>query len=407
VHLIGPGRRRVPALTVLLPFAAGYYVSYLFRTVNAVIAPELERELGLGPAELGLLTSTYFLTFAVAQIPVGVALDRYGPRRVVSLLLAIAALGAALFAAGRGFTALALGRGLIGLGVSACLMGGLKALAAAYPPERQTSLTGIIMAAGAFGALTASLPLAWLLPSIGWRGALAAVAGASLLVAGFIAVIVPRDVAPGAPAAPVRDQVRVFVAIARSPAFWRFAAQAGFFTGGFMAFQGLWAGPFLLVAGGESRAGAAATLFTLNLGMLAGQLAIGAGASRLARAGMGRERLMTTGLCLALVAQAVILLWPSVGRVVWFAFGFTSAAGAQVYGLAAGRFAEELSGRVSTAVNQFAFVGAFALQGGLGAVVELCGRWLPPADAFRATFAGMWVLQAAAVLLGRARPLPP
>ena len=83
---------------VFLPFAAGYYLSYLMRTVNAVISPDLTRELGLGAADLGLLTSTYFFAFALAQIPVGIALDRYGPRRVEALLLLLTGLGAALFA---------------------------------------------------------------------------------------------------------------------------------------------------------------------------------------------------------------------------------------------------------------------------------------------------------------------
>lgn len=167
------------ALTVLGPFCVGYYVSYLLRTVNAVIAPELGRELQLGPAELGFLTSTYFLAFAAAQLPVGLALDRFGPRKVVASLMAVATAGVLLFASARSFTGLAVGRALLGLGVSACLMGALKAAAQAFPIARQASLTGVIMAAGASGALSASVPLEALLPLLGWRGALLLVAGIS------------------------------------------------------------------------------------------------------------------------------------------------------------------------------------------------------------------------------------
>ena len=83
---------------VLLPFAAGYYLSYLFRSINAVIAGDLVAELGLTAADLGLLTSVYFLLFAAVQLPCGVLLDRYGPRLIDSTLLLVAAAGSLLFA---------------------------------------------------------------------------------------------------------------------------------------------------------------------------------------------------------------------------------------------------------------------------------------------------------------------
>src|SRR5262249_10208311 len=103
---------RALLMRVFLPFVAGYYLSYLFRTVNAVIAAPLTAELGLGAGDLGLLTAVYFLTFAAAQIPIGVLLDRYGPRRIQSTLLVYAAAGAALFAASDNFFLLLVGRAL-------------------------------------------------------------------------------------------------------------------------------------------------------------------------------------------------------------------------------------------------------------------------------------------------------
>ncbi len=100
---------------VFLPFALGYYLSYLLRTVNAVISPRLTDELGLSAASLGLLTSAYFLAFGAAQIPVGIALDRFGPRRVEAALMLLAALGSALFATADSLGALAGARALVGL----------------------------------------------------------------------------------------------------------------------------------------------------------------------------------------------------------------------------------------------------------------------------------------------------
>jgi MFS family permease len=125
-----------PILLVLLPFAAGYFLSCFFRTINAVIAGQLTAELGLDASHLGLMTSVYFLTFAVIQLPLGVLLDRFGPRRVQSGLLLVAAVGAALFARSNQFAALVVGRALIGFGVAGALIAGLKAIVSWFPNER-------------------------------------------------------------------------------------------------------------------------------------------------------------------------------------------------------------------------------------------------------------------------------
>ena len=146
-------------LRLFLPFAAGYFLSYLFRTVNAVIGPVIASELSLPDNALGLLTSTYFLAFGAAQLPLGMLLDRYGPRRVESGLLLLAGTGVALFALSDTLGGLAAGRALIGLGVSACLMASLKAFTLWFPLERQASLTGWVMASGGLGALAAAKPL--------------------------------------------------------------------------------------------------------------------------------------------------------------------------------------------------------------------------------------------------------
>ena len=121
---------------VFLPFAAGYYLSYLFRSINAPISAHLTSDLTLGAADLGLLTSVYFLTFAAAQIPIGVLLDRYGPRRIQSALLLVAAAGAVLFGMAEAFVGLVIARAMIGLGVAAALMAGLKSIVLWFPRER-------------------------------------------------------------------------------------------------------------------------------------------------------------------------------------------------------------------------------------------------------------------------------
>src|SRR4026209_270775 len=141
---------RLPAnlmLVVFAPFAAGYFLSFFFRNVNAVISKDLALEFLLAPSELGFLTSMYLLAFAAIQLPLGVLLDRYGPRRVVAALFCVAATGALVFALAREFTMLSLGRALIGLGVSAGLMGAIKAFTLWLPLARLATMNGLYLAA--------------------------------------------------------------------------------------------------------------------------------------------------------------------------------------------------------------------------------------------------------------------
>ena len=160
--------RRI-VVVALLPFAAGYFLSYLFRTVNAVIAPLLVREMSLDAASLGLLTSAYFLAFSLSQIPLGVLLDRLGPRRVDAALLVIAAIGAVIFALARDPLMLAIGRGVIGLGVSGALMSAFTANAQFWPRERLALANSCVMTAGAMGATMSTLPVEWFLRVGDWR----------------------------------------------------------------------------------------------------------------------------------------------------------------------------------------------------------------------------------------------
>ena len=141
---------------VYFPFALGYAISYFYRNANAIIESDLVDELGLGPADLGLLTSAYFFSFAAFQLPLGILLDRYGPRRTEAALLLFAALGAWIFSNAETSTGLIAGRLLIGLGVSACLMAAFKAYVIWFQSERLPMINGLQMVAGGLGALGAT-----------------------------------------------------------------------------------------------------------------------------------------------------------------------------------------------------------------------------------------------------------
>ena len=176
---------------VLLPFAAGYYLSYLFRTINALIANDLTAELGLGAADLGLLTSVYFLVFAAAQLPFGILLDRHGPRTIQSVLLLLASTGALVFALADGLVGLVIGRALIGLGVALALMAGFKAIVLWFPADRIALVNGWFVMLGALGAVTATAPAELIVLAVGWRGLFALLAAFSAVAALLLLVFVP------------------------------------------------------------------------------------------------------------------------------------------------------------------------------------------------------------------------
>ena len=378
---------------VFLPFAAGYFFSYFLRNVNAVIAPELTRELGVSAADLGLLTSAYLLAFGAAQLPLGLALDRYGARRVEAFLLLIAASGCALFAVGNSLTELAIARALIGLGVSSCLMASFKSFSQWFGVERQASLNAAIMAAGGLGALTASTPLSWAIPQFGWRPVFVALAVAGIAAA---AGIFSTPEKPGsARPEPMRSQIAGLGEVLASGVFWRYAPLSTLNIGGLMALQGLWAVPWLMNFSGLSRSAAATHLLLMGGGMLAGSLAIAFGVAPLARRGISPQRLLQVGMGLGLLASLLIVLGAGPSEPLWFVLGLIFSVGNLSYALLQRHYGVTLAGRVNTALNLMVFIGAFCIQWGFGAAVDaLQAAGHAPRAAYQITLGGLLALQA-------------
>lgn len=395
---------------VIVPFALGYFLSYLYRAVNAVIAPELIADLGLDAAALGLLTAAYFLSFAAFQLPLGILLDRFGPRRVESALLMFAAAGAGLFAWADGTGSLIVGRALIGFGVSACLMASFKAFVMWFPLERLALVNGLQLAAGGLGAIAATTPVEAALELTDWRGVFWALAALTALAAGVIFFAVPEgaqddtDATLGAAWGGIRD---VFT----SRVFWRIAPWTMTAQASFMAIQTLWAGPWLTDVAGLDRHAAATHLFWLAASMVAGFLSWGALAERLHRwfdlrpmavgaAGMGlfmaAEALIASEWVLSLETQ-----WPGALAATWFVFGFCGTAGVLGFAALSQAFPKRLAGRVNTALNLVVFVFAFFAQWTAGWIIDL---WpLTPAggyarDGFQFALAGLVGLQVAGAI---------
>ena len=394
------GMKRSPPVTlllrVLLPFAAGYFLSYLYRTVNAVIAPELTEDFSLAAADLGLLTSTYFLTFAAFQLPLGVLLDRYGPRRVEAGLLLLAALGALLFAYAAEMADLLLARGLIGLGVSACLMASFKALVLWFPRGQLPMVNGWVMAAGGLGALTATAPVEMLLGFTDWRGLFLGLSLLTLLTAALIFTLVPEHPEHRS-SEDFPSQLRGLGSVFHSGLFWRLAPLTTLSQATALSVQGLWAGPWLHDVAGLDRQGVARGLLFIACAMVAGFLTLGGMAYRLSQWGVPPVAVTLVGMIIFMLVQALLLLAPALPvLVLWMPFGFFGTTGILAYAVLSQHFEGRLAGRVNTAINLLVFVGAFAAQWGVGAIVgaypaEEAGRYAP--SGYRTAFCTLLLLQ--------------
>jgi sugar phosphate permease len=404
------------SVRVFLCFAAAYLLSYAFRSVNAVIAPALIHDVGLSNADLGLLSSAYFVSFACMQLPLGIWLDKYGARRTESALLLLAAAGAAVFAISTSLLGLWIGRALIGAGVSSCLMAPFKAYRTWYAPERQSQLASWMLVAGTSGALASTMPVAAAMPSIGWRGVFWIMSGLILLAAAAIfwllkEVETERASSLSATAAasvkPTQDNGRNndgYGRIFGNPYFRRMALLGLVNQGTFIALQTLWAGPWMITVLGMSEKQTSEILFVFNLSLLLGYIGLGWWAPRHVshdgKRGWSIERAVTVGLFGTVVVQTAIvaisapwawLLWPALAVFV------TVTTLVQTH--VSMSFPAALAGRANTAYNLLLFIGAFGVQWGMGLLIDAFKlRGASASGAMQAAFALCLALQTAALI---------
>jgi predicted MFS family arabinose efflux permease len=382
-------------MIVFVPFAAGYFLSYLYRTVNAVISPDLVGEFGLSAASLGLLTSVYFLAFATLQIPVGLMLDRIGPRRTNALLLLCAGTGAVIFSMASGVGELLLGRALIGFGVAACLMSSIKAFTLWFPLERLPAMTGRMLFVGGLGAISATVPVETALQFVDWRGLFRIFAAATFVAAALVFLTVPEK-AGGRPHETLADQFKGAIGVYASPVFWKLALGTTLFQAINMSVQGLWAGPWLVDVAGLERQAVAFHLLALGVATMCGFLFWGALAARLARRGIAPMSVLIGASAIYLCVQLLLVLGASdLALLIWIGWGFFGTSGSLAFAILSQTFPISLSGRATTALNLLVFMTAFASQWGFGSIVN---RWPAEsggyqADGYALAFGIFFVLQ--------------
>ena len=380
--------------TVFLPFALGHYLSSLLRNVNAVLAPDLLKALALTPGQLGFLTSAFFFAFALVQLPVGIALDRYGPRKVQLALMLLAALGALLFARGQTFVQLVLARAILGCGLGGCFMSAVKAISTWIAPGKLPSVHGYLIAIGGLGAASSTMPVRMALEHTDWRG-LFLLLGLLIAASGAaIWLLAPPSGKPAGARPPVLASLREVV---RTPTFRTTTSLVLIPHAVFFGIQGLWIGRWL---SDVARFPDDAVAYLLYMGMAAvifGAIAVGMITEWAGRRGMAPLDVAGCGVALFVLVQAAFVAGyaPSF-QLLSVLFTLVGTITGIEYAIVAQSMPRELTGRAATCLNLLIFVGAFLVQAGFGLLV---GCWTPdaaghyPAQAYRVAFGALVLLQ--------------
>lgn len=386
---------------VFLPFAAAYFLSYVMRSVNAVLSEPLTAEFALTASQLGLLSSSYFLTFAIMQIPLGALLDRHSPRRVEIVLLMFAIGGCVLSSIAEGFLALWLGRAMIGIGVSACLMASYTSYRLCFAADRQASLASLMLMVGSFGGLAATLPVELLLPMLGWRGVFLLTALLFLLSVAGLIWLPPAIPSAGTSREPYwRYTIAGARVIFAHPQVRRLIPVCIFTHGGFLAVQSLWMGPWLRTVEGQTATDAASSLLVLGFVVMLSHLAMSWLGLRLSTWRLSIDRVLISGCLLMLLFSAAAITnvwgWPLLG---WSLVFVTTSVSGLIYVKTSLAFPVGMGGRANTGINFVVFAGAFGMQWGLGLITDVAlSVGQSEAEALSTAFIGWVILQAVALV---------
>ncbi len=382
--------RRTAAL-VFLAFASAYFLSALVRAITATLSPTLTQEFSLQARDLGLLAGAYFLGFSATQLPLGKLLDSHGPKRVVLAFLSVSVVGCIAFSVASTFTGLFAARVLCGVGLSACLMAPLTGFRRWLTPAAQMRSNSWMLMTGSLGMIASTLPVQWLMPVLGWRALFVGLAAMLTMAMAAIAWKVPvwgRVTPDGASGATLSGYGQVW----RHP-YFRALAPLGFFCyGGLLAVQTLWAGPWMVNVAGYSALDAATGMFWINVSMLCTFWVWGAGAPWLARQGLGADRLMVMGLPTSFALLVVNIVWtgalPAWSGAMLAAYCVVCSCVTLSQPAVGMAFPPALAGRALSAFNLVIFLGVFAVQWGVGLLIDaLMGLGLAKVHSFQAAMA--------------------
>lgn len=368
-----------------------YLLSYFYRSANAVIASDLRADVGLSNEQLGFMTSLFYLAFAVTQLPLGAALDRWGSRTVTSSLMLVGAFGSLLFALGESYLVLSFARALLGIGFAGVLMGAMKAFSSWFPPGRFATVSGVLVGIGSSGALLAGTPMAWLAGELGWRTVFVWGAGV-VAIASIVIVVGGRNAPPGLAWRTNEASTVGFATIVGDHRFWRIAFLNFATVGAMFAVQGLWGGPYLtdIYSLGDLQVGNA--LVALGIGVVAGNLTCGWLADR-----FGRGAVVMVSATV-FVATLVLLAMASPAApvtAIYLAFGLSGSYFVVLAAEVRSTYPHSLTGRALTGINFFGMAGAMVVQWLMGVMIGANDG----VAGYRVAFAATAVLASIALLV--------
>ena len=354
-----------------------FFLSQFYRVSNAVIAPQLLNDLLIDTRGLGLLSASFFYAFALTQIPIGLLLDKIGPRSMMTALSAMGIFGAVIFSWADSMTLGVTGRVLLGVGMACNLMGTYKLLTLWFSPKAFATLAGIVVALGTAGNMLATTPLVILVNQFGWRSSFQLIAVINFILTFLFYIIVRDRPLQGDSDFPVasmntRQAFGNIQKLFKQKDFWiiSFATFARY--GIFAAFQALWAGPYLMEVMGYSALTTGNLILLLNVGMISGAPCWGILSDRLFNT---RKWVIIAGsiaIVLTIIILAIIPLGTPLSLVslLFFCFGFFNATGLLMYPHIKELMPLEMSGTAMTGINFFTMIGPAVFLQGLGILMQ-------------------------------------
>ena len=358
------------AVFIFFVFACGYFISALLRAITATLSPLLTTEFSLTAGNLGLLAGGYFLGFASMQIPLGYLLDRHGPKKVVSSFLLIAIIGTIAFALAKSFSGLLISRVLIGVGVSACLMGPLTGYRIWFADEYQQRANAWMLMVLSMGFVFSTLPVQILLPVIGWRWIFGLIAILILVIIFLTLLFIPKW----------ENEVKNYEEKSGSLSdvwnnkFFRSTIPLGLFNyGGMVAVQTLWAGPWMVRVAGYNPLESATGLFWINVTMLFAFFIFGYILPKISKLGFETIKLMKIGLPISYLSLIIIIVsGENAGAIHFTIYLLTSIVLTLTQPAVALSFPTSLAGKSLTSFNLLIFIGTFIMQWGIGLIIDFC-----------------------------------
>lgn len=354
-----------------------FFLSQFYRVSNAVIAPQLLEDLSIDTRGLGLVSAAFFYAFALTQIPIGLLLDKVGPRRMMTTLSAVGILGALVFSQADTLTSAAGGRVLLGIGMACNLMGTYKLLTLWFSPRTFATLAGIVVALGTAGNMVATTPLVILVEQFGWRSGFQIIALINLILTLLFFFIVrdgpsKADSDSPAPGMKIENAYNNILRLFRQKDFWIISYGTFARYGIFAAFQALWAGPYLMEVMGYSALTTGNLIFLLNVGMILGAPGWGAVSDRLFHT---RKWMIVAGSIIIVLTISTFAMIPAgtpltVMALLFFCFGLFNATGVLMYPHIKELVPLEMSGAAMTGINFFTMIGPATFLQGLGILMQ-------------------------------------